>query len=290
MESDTQKQGVILPPNFLTLYNEMISTIDTVSQSGKEPILIIAKKCILHARSFMARLKDHIAKAPFQDKQDEISFFKNVKPLFHCQLVFWTYVFNIELLRPVGSGKTIEKYLKKQLDRLNTFFISHAGFYSYYRSGETKMDEIYFLRGRFDEFAINPHSVDSDRSFSTSHDYLISRILSNDMVQLYLFKEIQDLKIPVSVQRTNPSAALHWTASKAGMVELIYALQAGGVYNNGNAEIKEIANCFQAMFQVDLGNYYHVFNEIRLRKKSRTQLLDQVKEKLIKKMDDMDEG
>ena len=73
------------------------------------------------------------------------------------------------------------------------------------------------------------------------------------------------------------------------MVELVYALYAGAVYNNGLAEIKEIAETFEQLFQVDLGNYYHVFNEIRLRKKNRTSLLDLLREKVIRKMDALDE-
>ena len=80
-----------------------------------------------------------------------------------------------------------------------------------------------------------------------------------------------------------------WTASKADMIELIYSLQAGGVFNNGKTGIKEIAESFQKLFQVDLGNYYNVFNEIRLRKKNRTALLDHLREKVIQKMDSLDE-
>lgn len=82
---------------------------------------------------------------------------------------------------------------------------------------------------------------------------------------------------------------LSWTASKADMVELINSLQAGGVFNHGKTGIKEIAETFQKLFKIDLGNYYNVFNEIRLRKKNRTALLDHLKEKIIQKMDSLDE-
>jgi hypothetical protein len=80
-----------------------------------------------------------------------------------------------------------------------------------------------------------------------------------------------------------------WTASKADLIELIYSLQSGGVLNNGKTGIKETAETFQRLFQVDLGNYYNVFNEIRLRKKNRTSLLDLLREKVLQKMDSLDE-
>jgi hypothetical protein len=44
------------------------------------------------------------------------------------------------------------------------------------------------------------------------------------------------------------------------------------------------------IFQVELGNHYHCFNEIRLRKKNRTALLDHLQEKVLQKMDGLDEG
>lgn len=78
-----------------------------------------------------------------------------------------------------------------------------------------------------------------------------------------------------------------WTAPKASLVEILYALQSTGVFNNGAADIKQLAMWFERNFRISLGNYYHVFQEIRLRKKNRTSFLDQ-KDKLIKRMDDAD--
>ena len=152
------------------------------------------------------------------------------------------------------------------------------------------MDEAYFLRERMDYSVANPHAVDSDRSFSTNQDYMVARIKANEMLQEYLTQQINKIGENKGAQvNVSSGHLLQWTASKAGLVELVYALQSAGVYNNGKAEIKEIAQYFESLFEVDLGNYYHTFNEIRLRKKNRTQLIDQMRERLLKKMDEMDE-
>lgn len=42
------------------------------------------------------------------------------------------------------------------------------------------------------------------------------------------------------------------------------------------------------MFHIDLGDVYHIYIAIRNRKNSRTAYLDQMKEKLLKRMDEMD--
>lgn len=289
MENRTQTKVSGWPVMFQSLYNELL--IDLTGIQGKQELILdIAKKCIGCVKLSMGRLREEVVGNQFSKITDEIFFFKQIKPVFHRHLIFWAYVSNIELLRPIGDKEEVQMYLQRELNKLSHFFTSHAGFYSYCRSGETMMDELYFLRDKQDYSITNPHSVDNDRSFSTSHDYLAARILANEMLLAYLTTAIENLaQSALTHQSRSMSSSLQWTASKAGMVELIYALQSAGVYNNGTAEIKEIAQLFEMVFQVDLGNYYHTFNEIRLRKKSRAQLLDQMKEKLVRKMDEMDE-
>ena len=76
---------------------------------------------------------------------------------------------------------------------------------------------------------------------------------------------------------------------KVSLIELIYSLQTAGVINNGTADIKLLTNFFERTFQVDLGNVYNVFQEMRIRKKNRSSFLDQLKERLIQRMDEADE-
>lgn len=44
----------------------------------------------------------------------------------------------------------------------------------------------------------------------------------------------------------------------------------------------------KALFNVDLGDFYHTFLELKSRKMNRTKFLDSLKESLIKKMDEQD--
>jgi hypothetical protein len=74
---------------------------------------------------------------------------------------------------------------------------------------------------------------------------------------------------------------LQWTAQKVALVELIYALHAAGVFNYGKTDVKQIVNCFETMFSIDLGNYARVFSEIRIRKKAPTNFIDHLRERLV---------
>jgi len=75
------------------------------------------------------------------------------------------------------------------------------------------------------------------------------------------------------------------------LIELAYALQAVGSINQGHTDVKTIIQGLEGLFQIQLGNYYGVFNQnIRTRTKNRTEYLDQLKTAVIKRMDDSDEN
>ena len=92
----------------------------------------------------------------------------------------------------------------------------------------------------------------------------------------------------VNVKKVSNNS-LKWTASKTALTELIYALYSQSVFNNGNTDIKLIAKAFEDAFNIELGDFYHTFMELKARKMNRTKFLDNLCEALIKKMDEQDE-
>ena len=92
----------------------------------------------------------------------------------------------------------------------------------------------------------------------------------------------------INVKKVSDNSLI-WTASKTAFTELIYALYSHGAFNNGNTEIKLIAKTFEDAFNIELGDFYHTFMELKARKINRTKFLDRLCEALIKKMDEQDE-
>ncbi|RRN76341.1 tetracycline regulation of excision, RteC, partial [Pseudoxanthomonas sp. SGD-10] len=82
---------------------------------------------------------------------------------------------------------------------------------------------------------------------------------------------------------------LKWTGSKVALIELIYALHYQNVFDNGNNDIREVAQYFESVFGINLGNFYQTYLELRNRKMNRTKFLDTLRDILIKKMDEQDE-
>ncbi len=156
----------------------------------------------------MAKLKEYVLKTGFKNTQEEIHFFKHIKPQFIAKLIYYNAVYKIESKKP-NETKSAKKFFETELKKLKKFF-----------------------------------------------------------------------------DNTSP---LRWTGNKTALTELIYSLHAQGIFNNGNADIKLIAKTFETAFNIDLGDFYHTFMELKARKINRTKFLDSLCEALIKKMDEQDE-
>jgi RteC protein len=275
--------------NLQSAVNSLYQTLPIVPSTTRSENLKldIIEQNISIAQQSLTELRELIAIHDFKNEIEEISFFKYVKPLFCCSLIYWTSVKSLILHRPVGGELIIEKYYRRKLKSLRSFFDLHTVMYEYLRGGYGYMDKLYFLRSsrHFEEAT---DLIDLNPRFTTGKDRLVSEIYANDLLEQYIHQMLSNPKDILQISETK-RLKLKWTGSRAGIVELVYALICGGVFNDGKIGIKELADIFQDLFQIELGNYYHVFNEIRLRKKSRTTLLDHLKEQLIQKMDTMDE-
>lgn len=244
-----------------------------------EVVIHLILKCL-------SEVKEYVLKRGFKNTDEEIRFFKYQKPVIVSKLIYYNAIYKIEARKPYGA-KPIRKYLNKELKKLKRFFDNNIDFYKYYRSNNSFLDENFFVRGKHDiKLWLDTYYFQSDQTFSTSHDYKVAKIIANDLIQVYienqLYSKTQDSKSVASQK-------LNWTGSKTAMIELIYALNCQGIFDNGNSDIRLIAQYFENTFNIDLGNFYQTFLELRTRKINRTKFLDELREGLLKKMDEQDE-
>ena len=130
-----------------------------------------------------------------------------------------------------------------------------------------------------------------DPQFSTGYDYKVAKILSNEMMRIYLNKKMNQLEKQIAFNKNrelSPVGNLKWTGTKVAAIEFGYALHASAAINKGQADVKEIMTLIETTFNIDLGDYYRTYIAIKCRKKERTPFLNSLIEGLIKKMDEDD--
>ena len=86
-----------------------------------------------------------------------------------------------------------------------------------------------------------------------------------------------------------PAKKFHWTGKVTDLVELLYALDTCDCINNGEIGVEELADVISEIFGVEIKNCYNVYMNMKRRKDdSRTYFLDELREKLNKRMVESD--
>ncbi len=278
-------------PKFTTLLHNLNEQLNFIDLEIDDQI----KKCeqaITIILKSITELKKSVIKTNFKTETEEIQFFKEIKPQFTSKLVYYNRIFKIEMKKPNGGNRILKKYYNNELQKLKNFFDNELEFYQYFRSGSTYLDFKYFFRGKFDiKLVLDSYYFETDTSFATSHDFKVATILANDLIELYIENQLIMLENKENTEKSQRkhNVKMTWTGSKVALVELMYALHTEGVFNNGAADLKEIAEYFEHIFDIDLGQYRRVFLEIRARKSDKTKFITTINEQLLKRMEDSDE-
>lgn len=249
------------------------------------------EKGISISRECLQKLRFCIRNNEFQSKTDEIKFFKEQKPYVYGRLKFYVKVYKFLMHRPMGSIKSQRNYIDSVIEKLQGHNQKNIDFVKYYRERSTLLDEFYFLRGKdkIDLISDTSHFY-TDPEFCTSHDNAVAKILAYDLLLNHYTNELNDLKKSTrkisSNEKLLESLNLNWTSNKIDLIELIYALIASGAVKG---DIKELATAFEKILDIDLGNYYRSFLEIRGRKEDFARFLDLLKISLIKKIREADD-
>lgn len=220
--------------------------------------------------------------------EDEIFYFKNIKCHLLALLQYYYMVQKIEIKKPAIPLKKIKKYYLKALYKIKSKISDNHFYYNYYKTNSNKLDQQFFRRLKNDFFLPNDDMIiDIDKRYTTPSVYIFANVEALEMTRHYLKKKIKT-NCTTHITVKSGQTKLKWTASKADLIESIYALHSSGVFNNGKADLKEIAEYFQEIFDLDLGQYNRVFFDIRARKNNKTKFLDALKDSLAKRIKDTD--
>lgn len=274
------------------LYTEMTEELKQISLTSDNILqcAIESYQAIDHA---LEKLKEFVISYTFKDEQEEITFFKEIKPRFQKEYIYHEEVANLESFVPPVAPKDAIVYYEYALGRIDLHFKRYNAIYSYYRTENRKNDAQYFVRGRSGKDLISPiSSSDIDQRFSTAYSFQFAKLQAYEKFSTYLQQRIYFLEHPEAAQTDENGSQAIWTDTKVDLIEVGYGLFAKGSINQGKASLKLIMNLLSKAFNVDLGNYYAVIQQnIRLRKrKERTHYLNSMIEETERKMDHLDDN
>ncbi|MGE8431521.1 RteC domain-containing protein [Chryseobacterium joostei] len=274
------------------LYKNILLSIEqeekNVSRS-KKSIIDEGYFMVSFLRKQLTDLKIEITSNGFATVQDEINFFKYVKPEILGKLIYYNKVVRIESYSPTTYELT-EVYYAEQLKQLRKEHMKHiAGseFYKYYRSGRADKDDFFFRLGNINFFdGMNSFFFEVDWEFSTFYDYKIARVIAFDLLYSYLTSiGTRSGKDKIVYGDANETGEFSWTDSKNALIELVYALHISGSVSNGRAGLRRISNLFEELFEINLGDIHHAFHRMKYRTGEKASYLHFLKNSLEQYMD-----
>ena len=247
------------------------------------------KECYRLCNRTLNEMRKAIVENGFNDEDEEIRFFKEIKVEPMSFLMYYAEVSSYMANRPKNQDQDSLKYIKRQIGRVDDFLTKHIEFLIYMETKDTHLDPYYFTR-EYLRNNMNMHRYPylKDEEFDTDKDYLLAKIRGWGMYVAYLKREQDSLLNGMDRNGDAPSEnKLIFTGTPAQRVELSCAFEAAGVFNNGTATITEIARGLKPIFG---GSEYEVYkkrNEIRNRK-DQTIFLDLLKRALLNRFDQDD--
>lgn len=244
-----------------------LKEIDQLIHSGETP-LEMAEKAIALCTTTLLNLHNIVEKEDFKSMEEEINYFRNIKPIPMSYLIYFSKVSNCEVSIPKVGVEHKVRFLKKEIKKINKFFNRQNCFVYYMEQNHHNLDHEFFTRNHRGKFYLGPLlTCFQDPKFSASHDMLWAMIQAMFRYIQYIRERLQQLQPGTQeLQPENPPIQLVWTASKASLVEIIYALHGMGVFNHGTAELRTIVVAFERIFHKKLPNVYKSYSEMKLRK------------------------
>jgi len=267
------------------LQSEVEESLHVIGED-QDDILKRSRKCILLLEKAFEDLKAYVEAYTFKDEAEEIRFFKEIKPAFFSNLIFYKKVYSVEVLRPKGGDKIQQAYFRGELSEIHSYFMKYMEFYKYYRADCTHLDKEYFTRGKQSLHIIHESFYfDRNPSFTTQCDFIIAQILANEMIESYLMAEIARLENYVVNLDSDLFARvkLEWNGPKIDLIEMIYAIHETGYINNGTKSLKLLIAIFERLFNTELGNVSRGMYDLKHRD-NPTKFLDELKKLLLRKI------
>jgi hypothetical protein len=253
------------------------------------------RKDMARVEAALSALRAELERSGFADPDSETLFFKHLKPMISRWLVFLNEWEQVVLLRPLEGGKALKLFYKSRLKSVQRLFLRQGYFYQYYKFGDGALDGMYFQRGigTMQVPGILPGEVDP--GFDTPVGMLVARFMGMEMLAEHLLSELYRLqaKPELSAREVSPSGEvtprMRWTGEVVNLIELAHGLFLTGQVNQGETGVVEFFKLLGEFFGVNLRVPKRGFDDLKSRKTmSRTNYLDQMREALLKKMDEED--
>jgi len=147
------------------------------------------ESCFWIATAYWEKLKELIKDISLLPENEEIEFFRNVKPQFTSYIEYFIILSEAVRFVPESTAEKID-YWQIEMKRYERFVIRNHDFIQYYESDNLNPDRYSFKKiGDANRFRMSVTFYDSDPEFCSLHDHLARGYLAQKRYWEYAKKK-----------------------------------------------------------------------------------------------------
>ena len=225
-------------------------------------------------------LKSIMTNYNFENENDEIEFFKDIKPEFDSTVIFLFRLHTIILNCPISRGNQID-YFDHEVAKIKKYYENNREFLIYYKSGSTHLDKSYYVKKTEFSWINHEEGILVDERFMTPMSSKIACLKAWIKLENILKEKIEALTSQLLNNKSDNSKEnskmIRWSGKINDLVELGYFIYCSGHMNNGEASINQIFEWIQSSLQINVGNQYRTW-QANLIRKNPTKGIDKMLE------------
>jgi hypothetical protein len=136
-------------------------------------------------------LLNEVAILGFASTEEEIQFFKWVKPKFTCEIEYFRLLYHAELFLPEDE-KDWTGFWKREAERLSRFITENREFWEYIKRDFVDNDAQYFTWAKTDRQ--DSEVIVQRGEVVSTHDHLVASLLALEKYNEYVRRKLQDCR------------------------------------------------------------------------------------------------
>jgi RteC protein len=146
------------------------------------------EKCLLAAGNHWAKIKVALLSYEFESIEEEVWFFKVVKPQFTSELEYYGLLYHSALFCP-PELKAQRKFWIKESKRLEEFKAKNKTFYLYHISGYTLGDKEFFTREHGIEKEEEIDDYNNEPRARSAYDQLVAMLIALERYHVFVLEQ-----------------------------------------------------------------------------------------------------
>jgi len=167
------------------LYHDMLSDLRHCQNKGL-PSAVEAECCYRISEKYWEMLKGELRRQEFTSIEEEIYFFKEIKPRFISESEYYRLLNYSDSFCPDDAYPNDQKnFWIRQINRLDKFKATYPEFYLYYLARSTDRDAEFFTRGDAES-----ENYEFDK-VTSNYDHLVAQLLAREKFALYAGEKLK---------------------------------------------------------------------------------------------------